>query len=312
MQMNVKPRAHHSEPGALENPVPAKDQETIGELFSAFRPISLDETNKLAQMLSRIDNKYVVNFGQFRSFLEAVEDDFAILEIGERREFTYLSCYYDDEYQCYLEHHQGRRQRFKVRTREYVDGGGMKFFEVKLKGVRGLTAKHRIKSNFLIAPHIDGEYLEMLQEKYSFQYHKDMPLDLSPALIIGYKRCTLVALRGGERVTVDYLINFAKPGNQDDTIQVGNGFIIVETKSGDGKGVADRALKTLQIRKASACSKYCIGVNLIGGVARNNNFRETIERVRRNIVTDRRTPFGDAMNIGTPQIQAEGIPDEKN
>lgn len=307
MQINAKPREQQAEIGAPGDLVPAEDQKTIGALFSCFRSISLDQTNKLAQMLSRIDNKYVVNFEQFSSFLASVEEDFAVLEIGERREFTYLSCYYDDKYQCYFEHHQGRRQRFKARTREYVDGGGMKFFEVKLKGIRGLTAKHRIKSDFLVAPQIDGEYLAMLQEKYSCQYHKDMPLDLSPALLIGYKRCTLVALRGGERVTVDYLINFAKPGQEDDAIQVGNGFIIVETKSGDGKGLADSALKKLNIRKASGCSKYCIGVNLVGGVAKNNNFRKTINRVRRNIVTNCNNLTGNSTDFGTVGLLAEAI-----
>lgn len=307
MLRTAMPREHPAEVGAPKYSVPVEDQKTIGELFQCFPSISLDDTNKLAQMLSRIDNKYVVSFEQFGSFLASVEGDFAVLEIGERREFTYLSCYYDDKYQCYFEHHQGRRQRFKARTREYVDGGGMKFFEVKLKGIRGLTAKHRIKSDFLVAPQIDGEYLEMLQEKYSCQYHKDMPLDLSPALLIGYKRCTLVALRGGERVTVDYLINFAKPGHEDEAIQIGNGFIIVETKSGDGKGLADRALKKLNIRKASACSKYCIGVNLVGGVAKNNNFRKTIDRVRRNIVTNCNSLTNDSQEFEKVGLSTEAI-----
>ena len=48
--------------------------------------------------------------------------------------------------------------------------------------------------------------------------------------------------------------------------------------------MADRALKKIKVRKASNCSKYCIGVNLIGGVTKNNNFLETIKRVRKNIV----------------------------
>jgi len=262
-----------------------KPEAAIGPYFDGFPSISLTRTNELAQMLSRIDNKYVVNLQQFEIFLEAIKDQYAVLEIKGRRQFTYDSCYYDDQFGCYFEHHQGRRQRFKARTREYVDGGGMKFFEVKLKGRRGLTEKHRIKSDFLVEPVITGEYLEMLQKIYTKQYRKKMPFELRPALKVGYKRCTLVALQGGERVTVDYQISFSDPKNLTNIARVGNGFIIIETKSGDGKGIADSALKTLKIKKAAKCSKYCIGVSLIGHVKKNNYFLETIKQVQRCLIS---------------------------
>ena len=265
----------------LDQPKPSR---SLGEHFDDFQPISLDETNNLAQMLSRIDNKYVVNFEQFATFLDTIKDQYAVLEIEGRRQFSYDSCYYDDNFGCYFEHHQGRRQRFKVRTREYVDGGGMKFFEVKLKGLRGKTEKHRIKSEFVVTPKIEGEYLTMLQDIYFKQYKKPMPFELRPALKVGYKRCTLVALQGGERVTVDYQISFANPHNSDHHVQVGDGFIIIETKSGDGKGIADNALKKLKIKQASKCSKYCIGVSLIGSVRKNNNFLATIKQVKKCVI----------------------------
>ncbi len=267
--------------GVLDQPKPGR---SLGEHFDDFQSISLDETNKLAQMLSRIDNKYVVNFEQFAAFLDTINDQYAVLEIGGRRQFSYDSCYYDDNFGCYFEHHQGRRQRFKVRTREYVDGGGMKFFEVKLKGLRGKTEKHRIKSDFVVTPIIEGEYLSMLQDIYFKQYKKLMPFELRPALKVGYKRCTLVALQGGERVTVDYQISFANPHNTNNQVQVGDDFIIIETKSGDGKGIADSALKKLKIKQASKCSKYCIGVSLIGSVRKNNNFLATIKQVQKCVI----------------------------
>ncbi len=269
---------------ALQSRVMEKPDSGIGKQFDGFPPITLDETNRLAQMLSRIDNKYVVNFEQFSSFLKTIENEYAVLEIKGRRQFSYDSCYYDDNFGCYFEHHQGRRQRFKVRTREYVDGGGLKFFEVKLKGLRGKTEKHRIKSDFVVTPKIEGEYLSMLREVYTKQYKKQMTFELRPALKVGYKRCTLVALRGGERVTVDYQISFADPQDLTKTARVGDGFIIIETKSGDGKGIADCALKRLKIKQATKCSKYCIGVSLIGGVTKNNNFLATIKQVQKCVI----------------------------
>jgi len=256
----------------------------IGSRFLDFQPISLDETNRRAQMLSRVDNKYVVNFELFSDFLKKIKKKYAVLEIDGRRQFSYDSCYYDDAFGCYYDHHQGRRRRFKVRTREYLDTGG-KYFEIKLKGLRGKTEKHRIASEFLVAPQIEGRYLEVLNRVYRKSYRTDMPYALTPSLMVGYKRCTLVALDGGERVTVDYSIRFSDPDNRDSAVQIGDDFIIIETKSADGKGFADSALKKLKIRKASKCSKYCIGVNLTGSVNKNNFFRHTLKHVRKNIVS---------------------------
>ena len=260
-------------------------------LLKDFTPVSLDETNRLAKMLSRVDNKYVVNYEQFGTLLNSLRDRYAVLEIEGRHEFQYASCYYDDNFGCYFEHHQARRQRFKVRTREYVNSGLM-FFEVKLKGMRGMTNKHRTKCDTLIMPRIAGEHLEMLNDLYSSHYSKEMPFKLRPALIVDYSRCTLVALTGGERVTIDFDLRFELPNSGDTPVRIGHNFIIVETKSADGRGYADSSLKQLGVRKANKCSKYCIGVNLTGEVTKNNLFLNTIRHVRRNIVPDAPFPMG--------------------
>lgn len=292
---NMFPVSGH---GTRANDIPA--------LFDTFTAVDLDRVNQLAKMQSRIDNKYIVDFETFRTFIDGLKADFAVLEIGDTRQFTYRSCYYDDDFRCYAEHHQGRRQRFKARTREYVDGGGLTFFEVKLKGVRGLTAKHRIESDFVISPRIEGKYLEMLEQSYSEQYLKSTDFDLSPSLIIIYKRCTLVALKGGERVTIDYHLSFAEPHENAVPIELGDGFIIIETKSADGRGASDSALKSLRIRKASGCSKYCIGVNLIGGASKCNNFRGTLKKVLPNILPNVRADLRDPEKRTDTRKLAEG------
>ena len=251
-------------------------------LLQDFQPVSLDETNRLAKMLSRVDNKYVVDYAQFSELVDKIRGDYAVLEIEGRNEFQYASCYYDDHFCCYLEHHQARRQRVKVRTREYVNSG-LIFFEIKLKGLRGRTNKHRVGCDALIMPRITGDYRSMLTDLYASRYKKEMQLELRPALMVNYSRCTLVALQGGERVTIDFDLHFELPDGSE-AVQVGHNFIIVETKSENGKGITDNALKQLGVRKASKCSKYCIGVNLTGEVSKNNNFLHTIRHVRRNIV----------------------------
>lgn len=252
-------------------------------LFNDFENVSLDETNRLAKMLSRVDNKYVVNHQQFGALLDAIRDDYAILDIEGRNEFQYASCYYDDNFSCYYEHHQARRQRIKVRTRCYVNSG-LTFFEIKLKGFRGRTNKHRTDCGTLVMPRIQGEHLAMLSDLYSENYRKHMPFNLTPSLIVDYSRYTLVALKGGERVTIDFDLRFELPDRSEDAVQIGHNFIIVETKSADGRGIADSALKKHGVREVSKCSKYCIGVNLTGKVTKNNNFLHTIKHVQKNIV----------------------------
>ncbi len=263
--------------------VKQKPSPNIKTLLAGFPAISLDLTNQRAKMLTRIDNKYAVTFNQFRSLLKCISDDYSILEIDGLRQFSYSSCYYDDNFGCYFEHHQGRRQRMKVRTREYVDSG-LRFFEIKLKGLRGKTNKYRTDCDFLVTPRIHSRFSEMLNAVYQKQYKKSMPFKLSPSLMINYQRCTLVARQGSERVTIDFSLCFSQPDATGDPIRISNEFIIVETKSSDGKGITDRAMKMLNIRKASKCSKYCVGLNLMGKVRKNNNFLFMIKHIRRNII----------------------------
>tara|TARA_B110000977_G_scaffold116699_1_gene150739 strand:- start:8938 stop:9831 length:894 start_codon:yes stop_codon:yes gene_type:complete len=252
-------------------------------LLKEFDVISLDETNRLARMLSRVENKYILSYEQFDALLVLIREDYALLEIEGRNEFQYASCYYDDNFSCYNDHHQSRRQRFKARTREYVNSGLM-FFEIKLKGLRGRTEKYRTDCDTLVMPSVQGTYLTMLSELYSENYRKEMRLDLTPSLIVNYSRCTFVSLKGGERVTIDFDLGFDRPYEAGDAVQVGRDFLVVETKSIDGRGAADSALKKMGVRKASKCSKYCIGANLTGQVSHNNHFLRNIKRAKRNII----------------------------
>lgn len=257
----------------------------IVESFKKFEAISLEETNRSASMLKRFDNKYVVNRSQFEEFLSLALDDFFILEIEGSRQFSYSSCYYDDEvYQCYLDHLQGKRHRFKVRTREYVDSGLM-FFEVKLKGLRGQTDKHRIATDSFSPTSIQESELNLLTQVYEQSYGHQYDYNLKPTLIVDYIRCTLVAKSGGERVTIDFSLAFTPFKKEKEKIQISENFIIIETKSADGKGLADNTIKNLGVRKASKCSKYCLGVNLSGDVDQSNSFLPMIRRISENIIS---------------------------
>lgn len=256
--------------------------EGVGELFTDFHPISLEDTNNRAQMLTRFDNKYILSRKQLDEFLTLAKTCYSALEIGGTRVFRYESCYYDQNYLSYYHHHNGNRLRFKVRTRHYINAG-IKYFEVKLKDHRGRTKKDRIKVDWFMMDRIDGPCLSMLEEFYKSTYGREFDFDLKPALIVSNQRVTLVSQVSAERMTIDFSVGFKKPGGEGEQVRVGEDFIIVETKSGNGKGIADQFMRELGFRTASKCSKYCLGVNLVGAVSKNNNFRVTLARIKSSL-----------------------------
>ena len=84
-------------------------------LTGGFRPVSLCELESRASMLERLDNKYVLRGAVLGQALEALQQEFDILEIDGRREFTYETMYFDDARRSsYFDHHQGRRRRCKA------------------------------------------------------------------------------------------------------------------------------------------------------------------------------------------------------
>ena len=75
-----------------------------------------------------------------------------MLEISGIRSFRYESVYFDSpDLLTYRSHVQGRRKRFKVRSRSYMDTGEC-MFELKLKNRVGTTVKSRIPTSSPSAP----------------------------------------------------------------------------------------------------------------------------------------------------------------
>lgn len=258
----------------------AAGDRSVGAILETLDPISLEATNASSGMLKRSESKYVMTDAQLRKVLIELRDRFAVLTIDRRRIFDYRSCYFDDALRLFHDHQQRRRLRVKVRTREYLDTGDI-FFEIKLKERRGATNKKRQPSAVFGPTQIDGENLAMLRRYYKELYDKEFTLTLRPSLIVEYRRFTLVSKAGGERATIDSYVRFRAPGGP--VVQVGDDFVIVETKSG-GRSIADRVIRDEHIRKASMCSKYCIGVVLTGLSTKYNNFRPMVRRVRDKIV----------------------------
>ena len=249
---------------------------TIAGFTSQFAPISLESLNEKAEMLARIDNKYVVNRAELDEIAPALAAEFDVLEIGARRVFRYDTRYFDDAaHSAYFEHHQGLRRGFKVRARRYVDAD-LAYLEVKLKGLRGMTIKHRLALDVIPENRLTHDSYAFARDTYCGQYGKDFCYDLRASLDVRYERITLVAKSGGERMTIDTCLSFR---NANNSLNVGPGLFIIETKSALGRGYGDRLLRGVHVRPAKRCSKYCIGVAALGDVTRYNHFLPTMRKL---------------------------------
>ncbi len=241
-----------------------------------FAPIGLAALNAKAAMLERLDNKYVVKGAVLRRALPQLAEVFDVLEIDGRRSFVYETCYFDDpELRSYYDHQQGRRQRMKVRVRRYVDAA-LCFVEVKLKDKRGVTIKRRMPYDPAAFGTLDDAARAHVEKSYRDLYGRAFERPLEPVLCMSYSRVTLVAREGGERMTIDSGIRYDGAGDRQPT---DGDVYIVETKSANGNGLADRVLRGLHQHPTNGCSKYCVGMSITGAVERFNRFLPALRKL---------------------------------
>lgn len=253
----------------LDSPSPDAITRAPSWLVAPFDAISLAQLNAKADMLERRDNKYVIDAKVLRQALPELAQHFDILEIDGKRDFTYDTCYFDDaQHTTYFEHHQGRRMRCKVRMRKYVDAG-LCFVEIKLKHMRGMTIKERLKQPLQSHGRMGDEARAFIDASYRKLYGRDFGVALQPSLSMRYQRVTLVAKQGGERMTVD--LGVTLQGTVGTRVIDGDIFL-VEAKSDNANGIADKILRALHQHPTNSCSKYCVAAAAVNQVRKFNKF----------------------------------------
>lgn len=235
-----------------------------------FEPISLVELNEKADMLERIDNKYILNAEELSKCGNALKESFDILEINGLRSFTYETTYFDTpEHLCYFEHQREKRLIFKVRTRSYIDSGET-YLELKLEDRRERTIKKRLKYIPENSKQLTDEAYAFIQKHYKNYYKKDFLYSLIPSLTMTYKRITLVAKEWGERLTIDFALHFSS-FIWNGQYHAPSDFIIIEAKSSHGHGIADKIFRS-EKHRSTGCSKFCLSKILTGDVKKANRF----------------------------------------
>lgn len=248
------------------NPIPNLD---------SFDSLSLKELNSKADMLTRVDNKYIVNGALSADSIEKLKAEFDVLAIDDKRTFGYENVYFDDADVCFHQHRQGKRQKFKARTRVYLDSEELAYFEVKLAGKGRIIDKYRIPCAVSDHGTLPGHFNDFLKDRYSEQYNKKFNFNLVPTVKTAYRRITLVAKNGGERLTIDHHLSL---GVNDTSSEVPSSLSIFETKSKNGNGIADKILRSESIPRVKGCSKFCLSMALSGKVKKYNKFLPLIRK----------------------------------
>jgi len=242
-----------------------------------FAPISLAELEgSAAALLDRVDRKYVVPVETFAALAARLGGTHRVLEIGGVRAFRYRTTYYDTPgLDAYRDHVQRRRRRYKCRSRRYEDSGAC-VFEIKLKGPRGRTVKHRMPYEDGLHGSVTPQALRFLRDRLLLAYGREPGEELGPTLEMAFCRLTLVAVARGERLTCDFDLAFAGAGERAG--RLADGAVILESKSARGSARADRVLRELGARPVDACSKYCLGIGMTRPDIRINPFKRLLTR----------------------------------
>ncbi|WP_246169367.1 VTC domain-containing protein [Actinotalea subterranea] len=177
-------------------------------LIEQLPAIDLERVQALADLQTRVDRKYVLTTAVLDRLAQATLADAAVLTIDGRTAFGYESVYFDTP--DLLTHRAAaheRRRRYKVRTRTYLDSGTC-VLELKTRGARDETVKRRVPHPVDRRAELTADDVDALREWLGVQAPVD---ELRPSLRTTYRRCTVVDVASGARLTVDSDLRLAAP-----------------------------------------------------------------------------------------------------
>jgi hypothetical protein len=239
--------------------------------LASFDPITLAELNSVA-LLDRIEVKYALPIRALEDVLLHLRRNYSALVVSGRQLNHYRTLYFDtSDLAMYRRHHMGARNRYKVRSRQYVDSH-VTFLEVKHKTNKQHTVKSRLPTGELITG-MNQCSLEFLRDKCPYN-----AIELVPSLWNTYTRVTLVSKSYCERVTLDINLAFAWQGQKTGLPAI----VIAEVKRDGSSRDSDfiTLMRQMGIRKTSF-SKYCVGVSLLHPGIKYNRFRSAHRLIAR-------------------------------
>ncbi len=242
----------------------------LSTMLSQFIPISLEEMDHV-HLLNRIDTKYMLHEDQLQEYLEAISTQYNVLVIGGKFYHPYETHYFDTpDFHLFQMHHNGKRNRFKLRCRRYVNSG-ISFFEIKTKTNKNRTIKDRIQIEN-IPDTLDSTLNQYISEHTPGDYQNYIP-----SLQVYFDRITLVNKSANERLTFDINLRYKRNGYEKKIQNI----VIVEVKQDKNSESPFRELMKMQRQSQNYMSKYCVGLTFLHKELKTNNFKHKIIELNR-------------------------------
>ncbi len=236
-----------------------------------FSSVSLEDLSTVS-LLNRVDTKYIGHISQLNDILSAIQSDYQVLEHMDTRSHEYCTTYMDTEdLKLYTQHHQGRSNRYKIRTRIYIDSDQI-FNEIKFKDNKRKTYKKRIQRDNIIDG-VDSEFLNFIEENTTLN---GISAELKPALTVGYKRATFADKQFSERITLDYDLRF----NNECRNNLLSDIFIIEIKKPRQHSLS--GIESILRQKKfypERISKYCIGIICTRENIKQNRFKPLLRHI---------------------------------
>ncbi|TQM65611.1 VTC domain-containing protein [Klugiella xanthotipulae] len=261
---------------------PAPQVSAVEDVLRTFATVDLPRIQELADLQTRIDRKYIVPPGVFAELLRDQQPVMRMLSIDGRHRFGYESVYFDTpDLASYHSAAYGRRRRFKVRTRSYLDSHDC-VLEVKAKGGRGQTVKERFPYHPALSSTITAEARQFILDRLTGVVENIDTLihTITPTLTTTYDRMTFVNPDNGTRMTADVEL-ICDEHSRMVSVHLA-GYVLIESKSPGGSTPIDRWLWGRGYRPLSL-SKYCVGLATLTPTLPANKWHQTLAEYFRDL-----------------------------
>jgi hypothetical protein len=259
----------------------------IAAELEEMQPMGLQMLESVA-LQNRTDTKYLLSEGEAATILRACAPHFRVLEIEGRRGSFYSTQYFDTpDLAMYLDHHNGVRDRYKVRLRSYRESGGA-WLEIKRKTNLERTVKSRLSLSE-VDPELGVDAVGYFTAEEAYFIRESTPydpLDLYPVVNNEFTRITLASVDTNrpERITIDAGLHVRW---RNETMRL-PGVVIAEVKRprAGANSVFSNAASAVRVQP-TPFSKYCITIALLAPNVRMNLFKETIRKLERLLADNR-------------------------
>ncbi len=240
----------------------------INVLLDKLAPITLEEMSSI-RLMNRTDKKFVTNKARLADLLALAEGKYYAQFNAGSKIAAYRTTYWDTaDHDYYMQHHNGRAPRQKVRVRTYMDSG-VTFLEVKTKNNHGRTKKKRVE--------VPGQGQIAESADFLMERVHRAPSEIHETVQNNFHRITLVNYAKTERLTIDFDVCFHNFETGED-VDTGDLVIVELKRDGNVYSPVLDILRQLRI-KPSGFSKYCIGSVLTNGGLKHNLFKPKLNKI---------------------------------